>query len=421
MNRISVVLLLLIASATTHMPAQVYDYRLEESPAISWNDPLFFDARLMALGGISLMASEPFSATLNPALIPCSKKWIVGVSANRLEYESFQYWGVNEGAAVTGSPFYERDLNWAGLTLSRSFNKIRFSAGWTLSNSFDFPDFAIRTDYEYDQYAVFGGLFSGKENTFFAAVAFKLQKTIDFGFKLDYITAVRDMQTLDFSSDWYLISGTYIRKDTQFEHLQNHRSSIWCPTIGLAFQISPRWMVGAALVYPFKGKTERTITRTFENVTDDFMITNTQESTDTLYRPARILIGTRFTMPLKNVSEKEQRLVLALESKYTFWSGYHYIFFDEEIPRELQNTPDLAIGIEYGLINPNGGLFLRLGFRLDPQPLLDPSTTLKVFSGGIGVQAGFVSGDLGISYYYGEAGGIEQNHFLLSSTIGLKF
>jgi hypothetical protein len=50
MNRISVVLLLLIASATTHMPAQVYDYRLEESPAISWNDPLFFDARLMALG-----------------------------------------------------------------------------------------------------------------------------------------------------------------------------------------------------------------------------------------------------------------------------------------------------------------------------------------------------------------------------------
>ena len=420
MKKNIIILFFMITIASVMVWAQYFDYRLEESPAISWNGVHFFDARLMALGGISLLSSEPFLATINPALIPINDKWVLGLSGNRLEYESFQYWGVNEGVVIASEPFYVRDLHVGGLAVSRSFNKIRFSAGWYLSNSFKFPDFYYQNDFEYEQYSIFSGSFSGREHTVFAAAAFKLFKTVDFGIKLDYITADRNVELVDFSSEWFLINGTYIRKDTQLEQVENHKMALVRSTLGVKFQISPKWMVGTALVYSFKGKAERTITRTFENITDNLVFTNTQNATDTLYRPGKIYLGTTLTFPLKTDSPQQRRLILAAESAYTFWSGYQYIFFDEEIPRDLKNTLDLAIGMEYGLINPKGGFFLRLGFRLDPQPLVEPPTTLKVFSGGIGLQTGPVSADLGLSYYYGVAGDIAQNHFLLSGTISLK-
>jgi hypothetical protein len=179
-------------------------------------------------------------------------------------------------------------------------------------------------------------------------------------------------------------------------------------------------MMGAALIYPFKGRVERSLTRSFENITDNLLITSTQNATDELYRPANLSLATRFTFPLKSGSNQKRQLLLAAESRYTLWSGYQYIFFDEEIPRDLKNILDLALGLEYALINSNGGLFFRLGFRLDPQPLVEPAAILKVFSGGFGLRAGPVSADMGLSYYHGQAGGIAQNHFLMSATLGFR-
>ena len=66
MKKNIIILFFMITIASVMVWAQYFDYRLEESPAISWNGVHFFDARLMALGGISLLSSEPFLATINP-------------------------------------------------------------------------------------------------------------------------------------------------------------------------------------------------------------------------------------------------------------------------------------------------------------------------------------------------------------------
>lgn len=421
MNRRLPILVLVIFLVPVVASAQYFDYRLEESPAVSWNGIRIYDARLMALGGVSLFSSKPFSAALNPALIPVSGKWIVGLSGNLLKYESFQYWGINEGVAVSGGePFGERNLHIGGLALTGSFQKIRLSVGWYLSNSYSFPDFIYTDDWEYEQYGIFSGEFSGNEHTLYAAAAFKLSNSVDLGIKLDYITAERNVRLVNFYSEWFLISGTYIRKETQLEQSETHDLSWFRSTLGATFKISPRWIVGTALVYPFAGQVERSVTRSFENITDNLLITTTEDATDTLHRPANLSLSTRFSFPLKSGSLQKRQLLLAVESRYSFWSGYQYVFFDEEIPRNLKNTLDLALGLEYSMINSKGGLFFRLGFRLDPQPLIEPPTVLKVFSGGIGLRSGPVSADLALSYYLGQAGDIDQDHFLLSGTLGLK-
>ena len=53
--------------AISWLPGQVFEYRTEESAAISWNGISLHDARLLATGGVSLMVSGPFSAVENPA------------------------------------------------------------------------------------------------------------------------------------------------------------------------------------------------------------------------------------------------------------------------------------------------------------------------------------------------------------------
>ena len=57
-------------SLTISAQEQAFDYHLEETPAVSWNRLPLFDARAMAAGGVSLLASPAFAAAFNPALIP---------------------------------------------------------------------------------------------------------------------------------------------------------------------------------------------------------------------------------------------------------------------------------------------------------------------------------------------------------------
>lgn len=69
-KKLSIIIFIVVMSAVSfHLEAQHFDYHLAESPAISWNGVQMFDACMMAAGGISLMASEPFAAAINPALV----------------------------------------------------------------------------------------------------------------------------------------------------------------------------------------------------------------------------------------------------------------------------------------------------------------------------------------------------------------
>lgn len=424
MKKSIIVFLFAICTISLTLPAQNFDYRLEESPAVSWNGLYLFDARMTALAGISLLGSDPFAAALNPAFIsnPSPGKILFGASFQGMRQEAFQYWGVNHGVAITNNPLSDRHFCLSGFTGTLAIKGIRFSAGWYLSNLLQFPSFNNEEEYEYEQLYSYRGSFSGKEHTFFAAAAVKLGKAFDIGVKLAYIYGKRNASTTRFTSYYYDIDNTWVRKDLEIRQQENHKLNVIVPTFGIRWQISPAWTVGSALVYPLDGEAERTIIRSFENITDSLVISETQNGADTLYRPVRIYSGTTFKIPLKVAGDSRavKRFLLGAEAQVTFWSGYKYIFFDEEIPRDMRNTTVLALGLEYGVIFPKRDFFLRLGFRLDPQPLSDPLTTLKVLTGGFGFRFGKLTGDFGLAYYTGSPGGIKQNHFILNSTVSLK-
>ena len=62
-------------------------------------------------------------------------------------------------------------------------------------------------------------------------------------------------------------------------------------------------------------------------------------------------------------------------------------------------------------------LLFRFGLGLDRQPVVDPGTILKIISTGFGIKYKDVSAGIGISYIHGSAGGINQGHLLLCTSL----
>jgi len=424
MKKLSFIFFIVMMTISSfELRAQNFDYHLEESPAVSWNGVQMFDARMMALGGVSLMASEPFAAAINPALISPQPKLRLGVSFDKLRQEAFQYWGVNQGVIINEKPFAANHSNFNGLAASFGIKGIRVTAGWLLSNLLQYPSFKYEEAYDYGQRYYYEGLFSGTENTYFVAAAFKWGKALDIGIKFDYIRGKRDVTVTDFEFAYFydFIEDTYYGRTITIKQNENHKYNLPVPTVGVRLRLSPGWMVGAALVYPLKGTVKRTVARSWQNYQDNINIVLRQESSDTRYSPAKIYLGTTWEIPINPGSRSPKRFILAAESKYTLWSAYKYIFFDEEMPRDMKNTLVLGLGLEYGSYSSKGDFFLRLGFSLDPQPLKEPETTLKVLTGGIGVRFWILSGDIGLAYYYGSPGGVKQDHLVFNSTLSIKF
>lgn len=419
-RRVPIFLVMLMSLFVYEIFAQHFDYRLEEAPVVSWNSLPLFDARLMALGGISLTASGPFTAALNPALIPSPEKVLLGISFGGLYHEAFQYWGVNQGVKTKAAPLSNRDFLLSGLAVAFKTGDIRLSTGWYLSALREFPSFTFRQEYEYDQYDAYSGNFSGRESTFFAAAALKLTRNLDIGLKLAYISGQRQVDMIDFSRYYYLIDNEWQIRDLALRQHETHERSSIAVSLGAALKISPHWTVGAAFVYPFQGKVKRTVTRIFDNQTDQFDITDRQTGTDTLYQPAEAVLGTTINIPLSTNAPTRKQLLLGAEAAYTSWSGYKYVFFGDTLPRDMRDTVALALGAEYGSLSANRDLFFRLGFRLDPQPLREPATTLKALTAGLGLRLGSIGADVGAAYYSGSANGVRQNHFSLNTTLHIR-
>ncbi|UCH94233.1 MAG: hypothetical protein JSV88_28730 [Candidatus Aminicenantes bacterium] len=423
MKKLSIIFFMVVMGmATSQLWAQDFDYHLEESPAISWNGVPMFDARMMASAGISLMASAPFAAVINPALIASEGKFLLGFSYDKLKHEAFQYWGVNQGVIINEKPIWDNYSDFSGFAGAFKVKGIRFAAGWYLSNLLRFPSFKYEEQYQYDQNYYYQGLFSGTENTYFAAAAFKWGKAVDLGIKLDVISGKRDVTVTDFFYGYIYDdrNDTWYRRTIILEQQENHEFTLLVPTAGVCLQLSSHWMVGTALVYPLKGTVKRTLIRLWQNAQDNIDIGQIQHSSDTLYRPAKIYLGTTWEIPLNRYSRALKRFILAAETKYTLWSGYKYIFFNEEMPRDMKNTMTLGLALEYGSLSSKGDFFLRMGFSLDPQPVKEPGTTLKVLTGGIGTRFGPIAGDIGLAYFYGAPGGINLDHIILNGTLSIK-
>ncbi|MCP4157176.1 MAG: hypothetical protein GY757_56215 [bacterium] len=390
-----------LSPATPSAP-QDYDYHRDESPAISWNSVPYFDARMMGSGGISLMASGAFAAAVNPAFIPQTEGLTAAVTYQAMTHEAFQYRGLNQGAANYDETISMNNSNFSGMALSYSLKGLRFSAGWYLSNILELPSFNINTDYWQ-----LSAELSGMERSFFAAAAFSLGKKIDVGIKVDYLSGKREAS----------IGETYKEYPFTIMRTENYDLSCIIPSIGLKVKLSPAWTLGATLVYPLKGKADRNMERLFSSDYVNFEMTNLTSSDD-LYRPTRLHLGTSYT-PYTNAQGKN-KLTLALEMSYTLWSDYKYILYTETVPRDFKNTMTLAVGMEYGILKTRSDFYLRAGYRLDPQPVKTPTTSLHAVTCGLGLRTGIVTLDVGTYYCFGTTQGITYGHLVANSTLSIR-
>lgn len=397
--RVFTVLSLCIVVPPITVSAQNYDYHREESPAISWNGTALFDARMLAAGGISLMASPAFSASINPALIPAGNDIIIGGSAEMMNHQAFQYWAINQGVYRDPDPQSDENLYLSGLSFVFPLKSLRFSVGWYVGSLLELPAF----DFDNQSWA-YSLTSPGIENNFFAGAAFKLGKSIDIGLKLDIVSGKRDVS----------IDETWKDYPVRFQREERHRLSYAAPSIGVLLKISPTWTMGAAVIYPLAGKAKRSIDRIFESNYELIEILDL-ESTDTLYRPVRLYLGTTFSPFIK-----DKKLTFAGEVIYTFWKDYRYEFYSETLPREMRNTLVLALGLEYGLSGNQNDYFVRIGYRLDPQPITNPKILPQAVSGGFGLRIGHVSLDIGAMYYFSSYQGIKQKQVVLNSTLYIR-
>ncbi|MCP5053082.1 MAG: hypothetical protein GY940_38300, partial [bacterium] len=261
--------------------------------------------------------------------------------------------------------------------------------------------------FQADRYS-YTGNFPGNENTVFAAAAFKLSQSVDVGIKLEYVYGKRDV---DVNED--LIVDVIL-----LQLRESHRLSYFVPTIGIAVKLSPVWRLGAAWVHPLRGNVDRTLDQVFESNFERIVVSGL-ENKDSLYRPARLYLGTTLE-PFANPAGKESKktsFTIAAEAVYALWSQYKYEFYSEFLERDMRNTLVLALGMELGLLKRNGGFFARLGYRMDPQPVTRPETTLHALTGGLGIRLGQVSLDVGGMYYYGSIDDFSQQHLVFNATL----
>jgi hypothetical protein len=358
------------------------------------------------------MASAPFAAAINPALLPEENKFSLGLSLANSSYEAFQYWGINQGVYTVPEAQSDRSNNVSGLSFSLSLKKFRISAGWYISNLSALPDFNF--DYRYWAYT---GEFTGRENNFFAAAAFSVGRRLDIGVKIDYISGSRDV-LIDEYYKYYRSDGYPVDSFLLIERTENHNLGCIVSTIGARYRFSPSWNAAAAVVYPFRGKADRKAWQVFDNrYWTPITITDTAD--DTLYRPAKIYLGAEYTTVNRH-NPRQKAVAIAAEIVYILWEDYKYIYFSEEIPRDMRNCLVFASGIEFGVYKPDVDYFLRAGYRFDPQPVNRPRVSLHTFSCGTGFRVGRITADIGIAYYIAPSDMLSQRHFVLNASLSVK-
>jgi len=408
---IKIVLALIVLSFIflnpTSLRSQNYDYHREESPSLSWNGVPFFDARMLGMGGISLMASPMFAASVNPALIPSGTVTYIGLSYERMEHEAFQYWGMNQGVFYTPNNLSAQNGYLSGVNVSTQLGGIRVSAGLLLNNLLKLPNFWYDGDYtDYDY------RFTGEERTLYAAAAFSPSGNLDIGVKLAYLTGKREV-----SAEISRYGNTVITNQDE-----EHKLSCLIPSIGLVWSPSPSWKVATTVVYPVGGKARRRLISRFAGPSDTIEL-DSGESDDSFYRPPRFYFATSVTPITSTTHQGKNVLTLAGEVVYSLWSDYEYETFSETVPRNMRNTLEIKLAMELGLFNlfnSGGDGFLRVGYRRDPQPVSLPEVTFNGFTGGIGVRFGRFLMDVGGIYYSGSTEGYKQNHWVINGTLGVK-
>jgi len=417
MNRIFIVLILVLSPIITmDLSGQNFDYRYYESDAVSWNGITMHDSRQLAMGGISLAADGHSMQIGNPAFFSDEKGVELGFSYSYLFYQSFQYWGINEGVRRYQDPFSESILFPSSIAIRFGFDSWSLTTGWYRSALNDFPDFLLRNKYDDDQFVDFKGTFSGFDEVYFVSFGLSISSKLKAGIKIEYQRGTRNAHIEDLSSIYFFLDGYWQLKDKRSIYSESNISGTFTPELGIVFDINSKFKAGITIKYPIRGKVDREIIRSLSN-SDGLNIYDNYIFTDDYYDVPGLSAGLIYDADEVKFFRTSGTLIIGAEVEYRKWSDYKYIFFGEEHPRDVVDTFKFSAGAEYSEKLKNMELLFRFGLGLDRQPVTDPGTILKIISTGFGIKYKDVSAGIGLSYIHGSTGGSDQGHLIVCTSL----
>jgi len=361
-------ILILTSSSLSRAQLKPGQY-LEESPLGSWNQFGLDSAATLGTGLSQLTLAHNSQILLaNPALLTSLKSCTLTINLGFNQTQLFNYWLVNTGVVSTDSNLTYRnfELNYVGFSCHSG--QYTLAAAWAQSENFGRP--AI--DYQSaDNDYVYNSLKLGQRGhlrTFSLALARKFRTKLSLGLSLVFLTGRinRDLQ-----EDWPL-EGT-----SMIDSRQQKMTGFYA-VFGLNYLISSRLAAGLSLIPPYQRKVKSQSLLTYTSA--EVNLTTQGEADDRANQP--LIIGAGIKYKLKD------NLNLLLESRYFAWDHYSYSYFGENLNRDFKAIIQLGAGLEYQIqasfLGQRWTTPYFVGFKIDPQPMTDISSTYYYLTFGSG-------------------------------------
>jgi hypothetical protein len=401
-----IILILSIISLTfaADLIAQSADYHREESPVISWNGINLYDARSAATAGISVFSSTASAAVSNPALMRKTDVIYLSGSYTMIGSTAYQYGAMNTGVFYNVDKIYEFNDCFSNISSAFSLGELNIGVGYYKNTLIELPDFNVSGD-GYSSSSVF----SGKEDAFYFALSYPLSD-LTLGAKLTYISGNRSLNLTELYDSVITIIQN---EDYDFDYFMLSFGTVW--------KTSEKLRLSAVFNFSIASTINSEIERSFDAQTaGGGHIYSTTSSEDDLYRPSKLIISAHAIPFLSEMEKSEHELNIGLEIGYIFWNSYKYVTFGEELTRNFEDTVLLAIGIELPISCRGFDIALRGGYRLDPQPVPEPETTLHWLTFGAGLSIWDITLDVAGSYCFGSLTDWTAQNFSVITTLGIR-
>jgi hypothetical protein len=383
---------------------QSKDYHRDESPAVSWNGIVLNDARSAAIAGISVFSSNAGAAAANPALLKKTDSILFATSYALTGTTAYQYQTMNTGVFYAQDKIYEFNDDFTSLSANVSFRNINIGAGYYKNALLDLPDFDV-IDTGYSASTVF----SGCEDAYYLAASYDLSD-MTFGLKFTWVDGKRTANLHE------VYDGIEI-----IEQNQDYGFDYYIISLGIDWKAAESIYLSAVFDYPITNKQDAEYSRIFlANIPGGAYIEETNTSKDDLYRPSKVIAAALLTPFAGNNKKDGKEIAVGVELTYTFWNSYRYFMFGDEMTRNFDDTAELAVGFELPVACRGFNLAFRGGYRLDPQPVPEPKTTLNWLTFGAGIEFRGISFDVAGSYIFGSLPEWNPQNFTAVATLAFQ-
>jgi hypothetical protein len=347
----------------------------DEAPLRSWNVFGTSSAAALGLGGARFAVEETGqAASTNPALLALLPEYSLTLTVSSTSATLFKYSLVNTGVASTRGNLRATFVGpTAGAVALRkgawalAFGSSVLEAYLRPSVGYLSPSYSL----EWEQ----TGLLRG----FSVSLARRLGRALSVGVGATYAAGRLSRSTVEGWPDEEITITD--DKSEKFRGVFLNG--------GLRAELAS-WLT-AALVFrsPYVKKSDGESLLRYEAPREGTDIRIEAEARNEYEQPWVVGIGTKIRLV--------DGLVAAADAAYFGWSRYAVLYFDEPLTRSFRDVVQLCGGIEYALpVRVRGrdlAFPLRLGFTLDPQPMVLPRSSYSYISFGTGLRIGRLSVD----------------------------